>query len=27
MSKILSPNGWRPGPGEMGKGGLKVVHL
>ena len=26
-SEILPHNGWRPGPGQMGQGGLKVVHL
>ena len=23
----LPPNGWRPGPGKLGQGGLKVLHL
>jgi len=27
FSKILPPNGWRPGPGKVGQGGLKVLHL
>ena len=27
FSAILPPNGWRPGPGKVGQGGLKVVHL
>jgi len=25
--KILPSNGWRPGPGEVGQGGLKPLHL
>ena len=27
FSEILPPNGWRPGPGKVGQGGLKVFHL
>jgi len=27
FSEILSSNGWRPGPGKVGQGGLKVFHL
>jgi len=27
FSEILPPNGWRPGPGKVGQGGLKVHHL
>ena len=27
FSKILPPSGWRPGPGKVGQGGLKVLHL
>jgi len=27
FSEILSPQGWRPGPGKMGQGGLKVLQL
>ena len=27
FSKILPPNGWRPGPGKVGQGGLKVLHF
>jgi len=27
FSEILPPNGWRPGPGKVGQGGLKVLHL
>jgi len=26
FSEILSPNGWCPGPGKVGQGGLKVFH-
>jgi len=25
--EILPPNGWRQGPGKVGQGGLKVLHL
>jgi len=25
--EILPPNGWRSGPGKLGQGGLKVLHL
>jgi len=25
--EILPPNGWCPGPGKVGQGGLKVLHL
>jgi len=24
---LLPPNGWRPGSGKVGQGGLKVFHL
>jgi len=27
FSEILPPNSWRPGPGKVGQGGLKVLHL
>jgi len=27
FSEILLSNDWRPGPGEVGQGGLKVLHL
>jgi len=27
ISKILPPNSWRPGPGKVGQGGLRVLHL
>jgi len=27
FSEILPPNGWRPGPGKVGQGGLKVLQL
>jgi len=27
FSEILPPNGWRPGPGKVGQGGLKILHL
>jgi len=27
FSEILPPNGWRPGPGKVGQGRLKVLHL
>jgi len=27
FSEILPSNGWRPGPGEVGQGGQKVLHL
>jgi len=27
FSEIIPPNGWRPGPGKVGQGGLKVLHL
>jgi len=27
FSDILTSNGWRPGSGEVGQGGLKVLHL
>jgi len=27
FSEILPPNGWRTGPGKVGQGGLKVLHL
>jgi len=27
FSEILLSNNWRPGPGEVGQGGLKVLHL
>jgi len=27
FSEILPPNGWRPGPGKVGQGGLKVLRL
>jgi len=27
LSAILPPNGWRPGPGKVGQGGLKVLYL
>jgi len=27
FSEILPPNGWRPGPGKVGQGGLKVFYL
>jgi len=27
FSKILPHNSWRPGPGKVGQGGLKVLHL
>ena len=27
FSEILPPNGWRPGSGKVGQGGLKVLHL
>jgi len=27
FSEILPSNGWRPGPGKVGQGGLKVFHL
>jgi len=27
FSEILTPNGWRPGPGKVGQGSLKVLHL
>jgi len=27
FSEILQPNGWRPGPGKVGQGGQKVLHL
>jgi len=27
FSKILPPDGWHPGPGKVGQGGLKVFHL
>ena len=27
FSEILPPNVWRPGPGKVGQGGLKVLHL
>jgi len=27
FSEILPPNGWRPGPGKVDQGGLKVHHL
>jgi len=27
FSEILPSNGWRPGPGKVGQGGLKVLHL
>jgi len=26
FSKMLPLNGWRSGPGKVGKGGLKVLH-
>jgi len=27
FSDILPSNGWRPGPGEVGQGSLKALHL
>jgi len=27
FSEILPPNGWRPGPGKVDQGSLKVLHL
>jgi len=27
FSEILPSIGWRPGPGKVGQGGLKVFHL
>jgi len=27
FSEILPCNGWHLGPGEMGQGGLKILHL
>jgi len=27
FSEILPSNSWRPGPGKVGQGGLKVLHL
>jgi len=27
FSEILPPNSWRPGPGKVGQGGLKVLYL
>jgi len=27
FSEILPPNSWRPGPGKVGQGGLKALHL
>jgi len=27
FSEILPPNGWCPGPGKVGQGGLKILHL
>jgi len=24
---MLPSNGWRPGPGKVGQGGLKVLHI
>ena len=27
FSEILPPNGWHPGPGKVGQGGLKVLHI
>jgi len=27
FSEILPPNGWHPGPGNVGQGGLKVLDL
>jgi len=27
FSEILPPNSWCPGPGKVGQGGLKVLHL
>jgi len=27
FSEILPPNGWRPGPGKVGQGGQKDLHL
>jgi len=27
FSEILPPNSWRPGPGKVGQGGVKVLHL
>jgi len=27
FSEILPPNGWRPGPGKVGQGGQKALHL
>jgi len=27
FSEILPPNGWHPGPGKVGQGGLIVLHL
>jgi len=27
FSNILPPNGWRPGPGKVGQGGLKSPPL
>jgi len=27
FSEILPPNGWRPGPGKVGQGHQKVLHL
>jgi len=25
LSEVLPPNGWRPGPGKVGQGGLKLM--
>jgi len=27
FSEILPSNSWRPGPGEVGQGGQKALHL
>jgi len=27
FSETLPPNGWHPGPGKVGQGGLKVLYL
>jgi len=27
ITEILPPNGWCPGPGKVGQGGLKILHL
>jgi len=27
FSEILPPNGWHPGPGKVGQGGLNVLHI